>query len=129
MLESKVLTTLEGRLVELLPPCLVDLHFLKALFLLSRCEPKLVCMTDEVVDIDWVHGVQQVEEELAIRTSAFWVLVWKVLHDILVLLEVWEEVLDTELIVSRDVDKTNVLELENLLLVGEDFSNEVLVHH
>ena len=71
--------------------------------------------------------VEDVVEILARRTFALRELVGEVLGHLLILGELWPERLNGQLLIMRHLDDGDVCLLEELLLVGEDLLEEVIV--
>ena len=87
----------------------------------------LVCMSNHICHILRMYCVQYVEEVLAAREPILWILVLHVLHYLSILLEVAEDVLDTELIILRHSHKPAFLHFEQLLISFQDLTEEVAV--
>jgi len=76
----------------------------------------------------WVDRVEHVEKVLPGRTLVLGKRGWKVLHERLVTLELWEELTDAQFVVVGDSDLLDVDLLEQLLLAAEHILQEVLVY-
>ena len=84
-------------------------------------------MGDHSCDSVFVDGVEDVEEVGTIRELAFRELGGEVDGDARVVLELWVEVGDGDLVVFGRVDPLHLRQLEELLLAGEDLAEEILV--
>ena len=74
-----------------------------------------------------VDGVQDIEEVLAAWASLSSILVLEVDVEGGIFFEVLPQVLDRQLIPVRHMDELYILLLEQLLLIGKDLPEEVLV--
>ena len=74
-----------------------------------------------------VDGVQDIEEVLAAWASLSSILVLEVDVEGGIFFEVLPQVLDRQLIPVRHMDELDILLLEQLLLIGKDLPEEVLV--
>ena len=84
-------------------------------------------MSDHSCDSVFVDGVEDVEEVGTIRELAFRELGGEVDGDARVVLELWVEVGDGDLVVFGRVDPLHLRQLEELLLAGKNFSKEIFV--
>jgi hypothetical protein len=76
----------------------------------------------------WIDRIEHIEEVLPGRTLVLGKRGRKVLHELLVALELWEELPYAQLVVVRDSDLLDVDLLEQLLLAAEHVLQEVLVN-
>ena len=84
-------------------------------------------MSHDFGQVLWVHGIQDVEEIISRRALIFWIDARKVLSKLDVLLEIGPEAADRKLIVLWHLDLLDLLLLEELLLAGQYFLEEILV--
>ena len=89
--------------------------------------PLLVRMTHDLRQVLMMERVEDVEEVLARRTLVLWVRCREVLRELWVLLKLWPETPDGELIVVGDLDLVDVRLLHQHLLAGEDILQEVFI--
>ena len=86
-------------------------------------------MRDDASKLLGTQGVEYVEHILAIRGTAFGELVGEVLHQLGVLLDHREDVLDADLVVLGDHHQLHVGKLHQLLAVSKDVLEVILVDH
>ena len=89
----------------------------------------LVGVAEQFTDVFRLERVQDVEEVVSRRSFVGWVMVREVTHDDRVLLELWIDVLDGELVVPRHLDGEHVHLLEQLLLPCQHRLQEIFVDH
>ena len=114
-------------LVQVLPPFLVDLHGLDSSGCTLGREPLGLGVLDHVLDILWVHRIEDGEEVVSIWVPVFRVLVLQILHDFRIAFELREDVLDAQLVVLWDVDGSFLGNLQKLLFPGQYGADEVSV--
>ena len=115
-------------LVQVLPPFLVDLHGLDSSGCALGREPLGLGVLDHVLDILWVHRIEDGEEVVSIWVPVFRVLVLQILHDFRIAFELREDVLDAELVVLGHVHRALLADLEQFLFALKYRSDEVTVH-
>ena len=93
----------------------------------SSRHPLLICMTHDLRQVFMMECIEDVEEVLARRTLVLWVRCREVLRELWVLLKLWPETPDGELIVVGDLDLVDVRLLHQHLLAGEDILQEVFI--
>ena len=125
----KLLTLHVRKLVELLKPVFADLDDGVGILTLIRQTPVVVGGRDELLSVLRIERVHHVVEVSPIRPTAFGQLFREVLHEVRVVLELWVEGVDTELVELGHVDHLDVDEVQQLLLLSEDHPEEVLVDH
>ena len=76
-----------------------------------------------------VESIENVEEVLSVRRMTLGILIRKVHHEDRIILEVWEEFLDRELLILWYVDHLDIRQFEELFLVCKNCSEKVFVHH
>jgi hypothetical protein len=86
-------------------------------------------MLDQRLHIFFTNCVEDVEKVFPIRQSAFRKFVWEKSHDLGVHLYLRPNILDGELVVGWDVDLSQDLQIQELLLFLEELGDEVLVDH
>ena len=123
------LTRNEGHGIELLPPLFVDADLVGFGLLTSCGEPLLIGVSDQLLAVGGVRGVEHVVEVLAVWIAAFGKLVREVDLEAGDLLHLFVEALHTEFIVERDLDELDFGELEELLLAHKHLAQHVLVDH
>ena len=84
-------------------------------------------MVKELLQVVRPDRVQDIEEILPRRAFVLRVHIWEVGHDLRVLLHIWPESLDRDLIVLGHVDVVDFLLLKELLLTVKHQLEEVLV--
>ena len=89
--------------------------------------PLLVRMTHDLRQVLMMERVEDVEEVLARWTLVLGIRRREVLGKLWVLLELWPEAADGELVVVGDLDLVDVRLLHEHLLAGEDILQEVFV--
>ena len=89
--------------------------------------PHFICVANYLLQVLWVHGVQDVKEILSRRTLAFGPIIGEEDDELLVLRQARPQILDGKLIILGDIDVVHVLLLEQQLLIGEHLLQEVLV--
>ena len=114
-------------LVEIVPPFLVDTNSL-CLSSCSLCaEPLLLGMLNHIFDMLGVDRIEYSEEVLAVRVSILRVRVRQILHDFWIPFKLRIDMLDTQLIVLRYIDRASLRDLEQLLFPTQYSSDEVPV--
>ena len=76
-----------------------------------------------------LHSIGHIPEVSTIRQSILYGRVWHIRHELFVLGENWPEFFHTQLLVVRHVYILNFAELEQMLLLGEHFLEEIFVDH
>ena len=126
-LDRSKLTTEVRHRIQLLPPLIGygDGVLLDAT--VATLESNLVGVGDHGGDSVLVDGVQHVVEVISVDRLALGHLRWKILHDLDVVLEPREEILDAELIEPGDLDELDVGDLQQALLARQHLAEEILV--
>ena len=75
------------------------------------------------------ESVHDVEEVVAVREPALREFVWEVLHEVVGGSNLGPQILHGKLVVERNVDESNVLEFQKLLVLGKDLLEKIFVHH
>ena len=114
-------------LVQVIPPFLVDPHGLDSSGCTLGREPLGLGVLDHVLDILWVHRIEDGEEVVSIWVPVFRVLILQILHDFRIAFELREDVLDAQLVVLWDVDGSFLRKLQKLLFPGQYGADEVSV--
>ena len=122
------LTRQVGYGLELLLPELGDGDGRSPILVRVGCHTLIVGVDHDLLKVVWVDRIEHVEKVLPGRTLVLGKRGWKVLHELLVTLELWEELPDAHFVVVRDSDLLDVDLLEQLLLAAEHILQEVLVH-
>ena len=87
-------------------------------------------MCNELSDIVLVQSVKYVPKVFSVRLSAFRQVVWKVQHEIFVVLHHGPELLYGKLVEDRHIYELNFLEFQQLLCYSsENFLKKILVIH
>ena len=124
----KLLTTYERHALKVVPPFLVDLHRLPLVSFSVGSEPGTVGMLNHVTNIVGVHRVEDGEEVGSVREPVLRVLVLQILHHLAIAKELWEHVLDTELVIMGNSDELAIAHLEQLLFPLKYLAQEVTVY-
>ena len=114
-------------LVQVIPPFLVDPHGLDSSGCTLGREPLGLGVLDHVLDILWVHRIEDGEEVVSIWVPVFRVLILQILHDFRIAFELREDVLDAQLVVLWDVDGSFLGKLQKLLFPRQYGADEVSV--
>ena len=94
-----------------------------------RQAPIVVGSLDEGLGVLRVERVHHIEEVLPVRPTALRKLVREVSHKASVILELWVEGIDAELIVPGHIYLPLLSESEQLLFLNKYHSEEILVDH
>ena len=89
----------------------------------------LVGVAEQFTDVFRLERVQDVEEVISWRAFVGRIMVREVTHDDRVLLELWIDVLDGELVVPRHLDGEHIHLLEQLFLPRQHRLQEIFVDH
>ena len=124
-----LLTRNEWNLCQFLPPLVTDTN--DAIFKWGACCLVSVIRSnpDKLLDILWIQSMQDVEEVWAVWVAAFGQAIGKVGHQLGVLFEAAVDVDDAELVILRHLNELDITECQQLLVLGKDLSEEVLVQH
>ena len=120
---------MEGCIIKLLPHLITDKNLVDLFGVLGGGEALPVGKVEQLRHVVSIQRIDDVPEELLVRSTPCWVLVGQIHHDLGVLPELMEDVLDAELIILRDADEPDILKLEHLLLTTDHGTDEVLVAH
>ena len=99
------------------------------MFLCLGCEARLVCVSDQIAHVVWMHSVEDSVEVGSVRILVLRVVVLQILHDIRICFELGKDVIHTKLIELRHVNKLALADLKKLLVAFEHLTKEVSVGH
>ena len=115
--------------LELLHPLCGSQDSLLLLLLPGDVVPVRVGVVEELLHHLWMGGLRDVEQVVSIALPALGVFVWEVLGHVREADQLGVQGLDGDLVVLLDRDHLELAELEELLLAGEDVSDEILGAH
>ena len=113
---------------ELLLPILGDFDGLCLHILALNRVSLLIGMLHDLLQILWVHGVQNIEEVLPRWTLVLWKCVREVLLHFFVFRELRVQIADGEFIIMWYVNRSDFVLSQQLLLAGENVSEKVFVY-
>ena len=119
------LTRHEWQTVQVVPPLLRDGHRLALVGLSFTGKPGSIGMRDQLRNVLWMDSVEHCVEVRSIGLPVPCVLVLHVPHNFWVLLELGENVVNTELVELGDVDELAFAHFEETLLAFENLAKEV----
>ena len=126
---DKKLTLGEGRLVELGPPFVGDMHELTVVLYAVGLVAMVRRDPDELLGVVVVYRVQHVKEIGPVGQAPLGKAIREVEHHSLVTLERFVEVFHTELYVSGRLYPLDFGEGQQLLSLDKDHTEEILVEH
>jgi hypothetical protein len=91
-------------------------------------KPFLGSMLHDLLEVVWVYGVEDVKEVGSTWSFVLWVGILEVNLEVSILLQFGPEVLHGKFLEVGDMNVVDLLLLHEPLFVGEDLSEEVLVH-
>ena len=83
-------------------------------------------MIHNLLEILWVHRIENIEKIFARLSSFCWVTILEVDVEVGIIFKILPKIFDTELIPGWNMDEVDLIFLLQLLLVSEDLSQEVL---
>ena len=86
-------------------------------------------MLDEMSDVRFIDGVEDVPEVFSASCAAFRQVGWEVRHELLVVLHQVSDLVHRQFIELRNNNRTQIFQRHQPLLAGEDLLEEVAVEH
>ena len=126
---QKALTWNKWDLVKCLPPLIWHFDSLHGSCLTFAWVPLFAGILHQLSQILPLKCVEHIEEVFAIRYSSLGHLWWKILHELLVSLHHRPELDYSQFIIERNVNSFDLVKFQEILLLDQDFFQEVLVKH